>query len=110
SLRHFETLGMRLREGRPFSSGDTTNSPRVIIINEMMARTFWPGESAVGKRITSPGPEKNWREIVGVVNDVRFPASLAEPYTRFQSYEPMVQAPSSRVIIGLRSVFSASAI
>ena len=110
SLRHFETLGMRLREGRPFSSGDTTNSPRVIIINETMARTFWPGESAVGKRITSPGPEKNWREIVGVVNDVRFPASLAEPYTRFQSYEPMAQTPANRVSIALRTRLSPSAL
>jgi hypothetical protein len=53
STKHFETLGMRLREGRAFNSADTTNSPRVVIINETMAPTFWPGESAVGKRIGS---------------------------------------------------------
>ena len=108
STNYFDALGLRLREGRVFTSADTTNSPRVVIINETMARTFWPGESAVGKRIGSVGPEKDWKEIVGVVNDVRFPASLGEPYTRFQSYEPMAQASSSRVIVGLRSSVSAS--
>ncbi len=107
---HFETLGVRLHEGREFSSTDTTNSPRVIVINETMARTFWPGESAVGKRIGGAGPEKNWREIVGVVNDVRFPASFSEPYTRFQSYEPMAQNPPNRVTIALRTRLSPSAL
>jgi predicted permease len=110
STNYFGALGFTLREGRVFTSADTTNSPRVVLINETMARTFWPGESAIGKRIGSTGPEKNWKQIVGVVNDVRFPASLGEPYTRFQSYEPMAQVPSSRVIIGLRGGFSASAI
>ena len=109
--KHFETLGIRLREGRAFTSADDTNSPRVIVINETMARTFWPGESAVGKRIGSPGDgDRNWREIVGVVNDVRIPASLSEPYTRFQSYEPMAQATPNRVSIALRSRVSPSAV
>jgi predicted permease len=111
STKHFETLGMRLREGRAFNSADATNSPRVVIINETVARTFWPGESAVGKRIGSTGDDdKNWREIVGVVNDVRFAASLSEPYTRFQSYEPMAQAAPNRVSIALRTRVSTSAI
>ena len=111
STKHFETLGVRLREGRAFNAADTTNSPRVLIINETMARTFWPGESAVGKRIGSTGDDdKNWREIVGVVNDVRFAASLSEPYTRFQSYEPMAQAVPNRVSIALRTRVSTSAI
>jgi predicted permease len=109
STRHFETLGLRVREGRLFTSADTTNSPRVAIINETMARTFWPGESAVGKRIASPG-STNWSEIVGVVNDVRFPAALAETYTRFQSYQPMAQSPANRVSIALRSRVATSAI
>lgn len=110
STNYFEALGLRLRTGRTFTSADTTNSPRVIIINETMARTFWPGESAVGKRIGSSGPEKNWQEIVGVVNDVRFPGSLGEPYTRFQSYYPMAQSPSSRICIALRSRVSTTAV
>ena len=110
SEKHFETLGIRVREGRVFNALDTTNSPRVVIINESMARTFWPNESSIGKRFANPGENPNWREIVGVVNDVRFPASLREPYTRFQSYEPMAQSPSSRANIALRSDVSPDAL
>jgi putative ABC transport system permease protein len=110
STKYFETLGLRLREGRVFTSADTTNSPRVLVINQTMARTFWPTESAVGKRIGNPGPEKNWQEIVGVVDDVRFPGTLGAPYTRLQSYEPMAQSPANRVIIGFRSDISVDAI
>ena len=110
SLEYFKTLGLRLREGRTFTSADATNSPRVIIVNETMARTFWPNESAIGKRIAGIGPEKNWREIVGVVNDVRSPASLGEPYTRFQSYESTRQSPISRASIAIRTGLPADAI
>jgi putative ABC transport system permease protein len=110
SLEYFKTLGLRLREGRTFTSADGTNSPRVIIVNETMARTFWPNESAIGKRIAGIGPEKNWREIVGVVNDVRSPASLGEPYTRFQSYESTRQSSISRASIAIRTGLPADAI
>jgi putative ABC transport system permease protein len=110
STKYFDTLGLRLREGRVFTSADTTNTPRVLVINETMARTFWPNESAVGKRIGSTGPEKNWQEIIGVVDDVRFPGTLGEPYTRFQSYQSMAQNPANRVIIGFRSDISVGAI
>jgi len=109
STNYFGALGLRLRAGRTFISTDTTNSPRVIIINETMARTFWPGQSAVGKRIASPG-STNWQEIVGVINDVRFPGNLGEPYTRFQSYAPMAQSPPSRICIALRSRVSTAAV
>ncbi|PYJ00108.1 MAG: permease, partial [Verrucomicrobia bacterium] len=110
SVKHFETLGIRLREGRVFNALDTTNSPTVVIINETMARAFWPNESPIGKRMANPGSNPTWREIVGVVNDVRFPATLGEPYTRFQSYEPMAQSPSSRATIALRSAVSPDAL
>jgi putative ABC transport system permease protein len=102
SVLSFETLGIRLLQGRAFAATDTTNTPNVVIINETMARRFWPSESAVGKRITSPGGT-NFLEIVGVVNDVRFPASLGEPYTRLQSYRPMAQATGPRCAIALRT-------
>ncbi len=103
STNYFEALGLRLREGRAFTSADTATSPRVVIINETMARTYWPEESAIGKRIASPGPNPTWKEIVGVINDVQFPATLTEPYTRFQSYEPLAQDPGNRISIVLRS-------
>ncbi|MBO0719778.1 MAG: ABC transporter permease [Blastocatellia bacterium] len=93
SVGYFDTLGIRLLEGRFFTSGDTAGKPPVTIINETTARHFWPNESAVGKRLANGGGDKpTWVEIVGVVNDVRFPGTLDEPYTHYQSYQPLAQA------------------
>ena len=50
SEEYFRTLGIALREGRTFSSHDGVDAPLVAVINESMARRFWPGESPVGKR------------------------------------------------------------
>lgn len=66
---YFPALGIPLREGRPFNSGDRRGSQPVVIISESTARHFWPGQSAVGKHIR-PVAQKEWRTIVGVVSDV----------------------------------------
>ena len=73
STHFFETLGARLQHGRTFNQADVADHPQVVIINESTARTFWPNESPIGKRISNPGPEKKFYEIVGVVNDLAFP-------------------------------------
>ena len=93
SNSYFDTLGLRLLEGRSFSSTDAADHPPVVIINETMARRFWPGESPIGKRIGRDGPDPQWQQVVGVVNDVGFPADLGDPYTRFQTFRPVPQAP-----------------
>jgi predicted permease len=108
---YFNTLGIRLLSGRAFTSADTADRPAVVIINEAMANRFWPNESPIGKRIGSPNPtQRNWREVVGVVNDVAFPASLGEPYTRLQSYRPLAQMTYDGVNISLRASVSPEAI
>jgi predicted permease len=98
SQDYFATLGVRLLEGRVFNSADTADRPPVVIINETTARRFWPNESAVGKRIGRPGQNPNWGEVVGVVNDMSFPGSLGEPYTRFQAFRPLAQQTGGNVI------------
>jgi predicted permease len=104
SLRYFDTFGIRLISGRAFNSDDTTERARVVIINEAMARRFWPNENPIGKRIGSPySSDRNWREVIGVVNDVGFPGSLGEPYTRLQSFQPLAQSPWQSVNIALRT-------
>ncbi|HEY8548755.1 MAG TPA: ABC transporter permease, partial [Vicinamibacterales bacterium] len=68
------TLGIPLLEGREFEVTDTASSPGVVIINEALARRYWPGESAVGKRIkhfSSTTPDQEWLTIVGVYGSVR---------------------------------------
>jgi putative ABC transport system permease protein len=66
----FETLGARLVDGRFLDERDGENAPHVIVVNQTMARTFWPGQSAVGHRLTL-GRRDDWRTIVGVVADIK---------------------------------------
>ena len=101
SLDYFDTLGVRLIAGRLFTSTDVFGAQPVVIINQTMARQLWPNESPVGKRLrrTDGMPI----EVVGVVTDVNFPGSLAEPYTRLQAYRPLAQAPIQFVYVTLRT-------
>jgi putative ABC transport system permease protein len=111
SAGYFDTLGIRLLSGRTFTSADTASRPAVAIINETMARRFWPNESPIGKRIGSPNPSRrNWREVIGVVNDVEFPGVLGEPYTRFESFRPLAQQPWDSLNIALRTSAAPEAI
>jgi predicted permease len=103
SLRYFETYGIRLLEGRFFTSADTNDHPPVVIVNETAARRLWPNQSAIGKRIGRPGKDPNWQEVVGVVNDVKFPADLGAPYTQLESFRPLAQSPWGGWYITLRA-------
>lgn len=68
---YFSTLEIPLHAGRDFSRADTPEQPPVVIINETLARTAFPGESPLGKRLR-PGPNAPWMEIIGVVGDTRW--------------------------------------
>lgn len=107
SPNYFTTLGMRFLEGRDFDASDNADHPGSVIINESLARALWPATSAIGKRIGTPG---NWLEIVGVVNDARFPSDPGEPATLFQSYRPLAQEPQSNLAIALRGRVSIEAL
>lgn len=71
TARYLHTLGVRMIEGRLFDDTDGTDSAPVVIINETMARHYWPGESALGHRVAFLSPNQPMRAIVGVVADVR---------------------------------------
>lgn len=71
---YFGSMGIELLEGRDFDDRDLVPRAGVSIVNETMARRFWPGTSAIGKRWTGGGsPPKNgrWTTVVGVVKDMR---------------------------------------
>ena len=69
---YFSALNIALKDGRFFTEQDHANAPGVAIVNETMARRFWPGESPIGKRIKMTGPaDLPWLTVVGVVGDVR---------------------------------------
>ena len=104
SSDYFATLGARLQQGRTFNNADTPDRPRVVIINETTARTFWPNQSPIGKRISNSGQQqRDYYEIVGVVNDIAFPGTLGEPYTRYQAFVPATQTAPAYLTIILRT-------
>ena len=94
---YFATMKIRLLRGRTFTADDRRGAPLVMVINETLAREAFPGQDAIGKRIAccEPGPDgsPNWKEVVGVVNDVRAGGLHEEPEPEF--YLPMIQAPDA---------------
>jgi predicted permease len=82
---YFDAAGIPLRLGRTFTERDRASSDPVVVINETMARTLWPGQNPVGKVITTDGG----RRVVGVVADVRHTA--LEATSGLEMYLPMRQ-------------------
>lgn len=77
---YFEAMGMPLVRGRAFTDADVGRTPHVTIVNETLARRFFPGDDPVGRRVAYglQGDSVDWHEIIGVVGDVRHRA-LDEP-------------------------------
>jgi putative ABC transport system permease protein len=88
---YFPALRIPLLQGRPFDPHDTEGAPPVVLVNETLARTAWPHESALGKTLTLRDTTVH-REVVGVVHDVRHTGPATEP--RPEIYLPLAQAPA----------------
>ena len=88
---YFGTMGIPLLKGRFFTEADMADSPRVAIINETMARRYFPDEDPIGKRMNITNGPPVLREIVGVVGDVK-QYGLDTP-SPAQMYEPYLQRP-----------------
>jgi len=86
---YFRALGIPRLQGRAFDERDTADSPGVVIISETLARRLWPNEDALGKRINIGFGGETWREVVGVVGDVR-QTELGEP-PAMALYQPYQQ-------------------
>jgi predicted permease len=98
SANYFNVFKIPVLRGRYFTEQDTTGAPGVVIINQAMAREFWPDGNPIGERITigrglGPGMEEPPREIVGVVGDVRDGALNREPNPIM--YVPWAQLPDA---------------
>ncbi len=94
---YFSAVGIRLVRGRAFNDADRQGRTQVVIINESMARTMWPGQDPIGKRIGDPDPANpDWRVVVGVVADIRALVEVFRPAdTPFQAYRPLAQVPGN---------------
>jgi putative ABC transport system permease protein len=84
---YFEALGTPLRSGRTFTDADRADTLPVIVVNETMARKYWAGENAVGRRMMMGG--SGWLRVVGIVADVHHRGLDALP--RPEMYRPHTQ-------------------
>jgi len=72
SPEFFDTLGVRVVNGRGFTDHDTATSPKVVVINEAAARLLFPNESAVGKRMGTSLEKNTENEVIGVIQDTKY--------------------------------------
>jgi putative ABC transport system permease protein len=106
---YFATVGIELVAGRVFTDRDDANAPEVAIVDERVARTVWPGKSAVGQRLRNPP----WRgdgevEVIGVVRHIRASGLEIDPLP--QVYWTYRQWPQDRMVLAVRSGIDPSAL
>jgi putative ABC transport system permease protein len=92
---YVEAVGMTIVRGRSFASADMQKgAASVVVINERLAATVWPGEDPVGKRLSgwTAGPVPEWREVVGVIADVRTSGRATPPQPEI--FLPYTHAPT----------------
>jgi putative ABC transport system permease protein len=75
---YFKAMGIRLVNGRFLTEQDTDKSPSVALINETMKRQLWPNEDVIGRKLMLDDGDNVWREIVGVVADVKHSSVVAD--------------------------------
>ena len=98
---YFHALGIPFVRGRDFTGADDLKHERVVIINETMARRFWPAGDMLGRRIKiGPRDAANWMTIVGVVKDVRHNGLDSEP--GYATYNPVAQQPRLQMEVAIR--------
>ncbi|HEY0763617.1 MAG TPA: ABC transporter permease [Pyrinomonadaceae bacterium] len=93
SSEYLSALNIPLKKGRYFTNFDKADAPRVVVINETMARRYFPNEDPIGQRMTVTFAETETREIVGVIGDVLHDGLHAEP--RPEIYVPHQQSASA---------------
>jgi putative ABC transport system permease protein len=99
---YFETMGIALVAGRGFTEQDDGNAPPVVIVDERMARSMWPGQTAVGKSLREPPwSGRRWLRVVGVVRHVRTIGLDVDPLPQvYWSYRQWTQ---NRMVLAVRS-------
>ena len=91
---YFKVLGIPVLKGRPFTDHDTADSPGVVIISESLARSAWPNQEPIGKRLNIGFGGETWREVVGVVSDVK-QQEIGET-SSVSLYQPFLQVADKR--------------
>jgi len=98
---YFKTMETPLLRGRDFAPSDREGAPGVVVLNETLAATLWPGEDAIGKRVSVSGPEGPFLEVVGVARDGKY-RSLGEPAQPY-IYQPVLQSYDPKMTLVVRT-------
>jgi putative ABC transport system permease protein len=98
---YFETLGIPILHGRPFSTSDTADSPRVAIVNQQFAKHYWPNAEAVGKHIRLDHSNGAPVQIVGVAQNIKYRDTGERPIDFV--YLPLSQRPVPRMVLLLKA-------
>jgi putative ABC transport system permease protein len=100
---YFRTFGIPLLSGRDFSGSDTMDAPHVALINETLARGFFPRGDAIGQRILlgAPQPGARWMTIIGIIADLKSGAIDEAPMPQF--YTPLAQDAPASMVLTLRT-------
>jgi macrolide transport system ATP-binding/permease protein len=106
--RYFDTMAVPIVRGRGFRESDTAAAPRVAIVNEELARLYWPNRDAVGKRFKLDDSKGPWVEIVGIAKTAKY-LWIGESPTGYL-YFPMAQHPSPFMTLVAQSSGDAAAL
>ena len=103
SPEYVRVMGIPLLRGREFSDADHEGAPRVVLINETMAKKYWPNTDPIGHRVKETSNEQVWREIVGIVGSVRHRERGREPEP--EMFVPWSQRPDATLNMAVRTGF-----
>ena len=109
---YLEALKVPLRSGRTFTDSDTADSPPVAIVDERLAKKFWPGADPVGRRVFRPDntadltkPNKNtrWITVVGVVGETKMAGLVSKEDRVGTYYFPLAQEPERTITLAIKT-------
>jgi predicted permease len=110
---YLETLGVPVKRGRFFSDSDTEQAPGVVIVDENLARKFWPNADPVGRRVympqrpedvSKPGPGVKWLRVVGIAGNVKLKGLIEGEELRAGAfYVPYAQDPDREIGFAVRA-------
>jgi predicted permease len=110
---YLEAMKVRLERGRFFTAADDAKAASAVIVDENLAKKFWPGQDPVGKRaylpdspadVAKPGPKVTWMTVVGVVAPVKMKGLVEGENARAGAfYRPLAQSPSRNIGLAIRS-------
>jgi predicted permease len=106
-LGYFQTIGIPIVHGRDFTRADTAQAPKVVVINETMAKQFWKGEEPLGKRFKFFG-DQDYTTVVGVARDSKYNGVAEDPQDFI--YQPITQNYTPQATLHVRSAGDAASL